>query len=264
MNALMAMTEDTDQKLREYEELLIRRDQLYKDAASYQIAYTQEFGDLILENFKLKLVCIKKKKTISYCRRRLNRGLAINTDRMNAEIEAEMLLYHEQLKDLIGETDAAKNAKRSDEFKVRLAKKIYRRLAKRLHPDINKKTEEHEMLRELWDRIVSAYRRNDPDELDNLEVLVKRALEQLGEEGFAIDDTDLDERIERIERRINEILMTEPYTYGEILASKEQIKAIRNSLEEEKRDYETYLETLQKTLDDILSGEGVKLTWQMN
>ena len=264
MNELMKVADDAKERYKEYEELLIRRDNLYKDAASYQIAYTQEFGDLILENFKLKIECIKKKKTISYCRRRMNRGLAINTDRMNAEIEAEMLLYYEQLLDLSKETDAAKNAKTSGQFKVTLAKKIYRRLAKRLHPDINKKTEENETLRELWERIVRAYHSNDPDELDNLEVLVKRALEQLGEEGIEIDYSNIEDRIERVERQINEILMTEPYTYGEILESEEKKEAVRSSLEEEKRDYETYLEALQKTLDDMLTGEGVKLTWQMN
>ncbi len=264
MNELVVVIDDTKERYKEYEELLIRRDHLYKDATSYQIAYTKEFGELILENFKLKIECIKKKKTISYCRRRLNRGLSINVERMKAEIEGEMLLYYEQFMDLIKETDDAMNSKSSREFKVKLAKKIYRRLAKKLHPDINEKTEGNETLRELWERIVKAYNRNDPDELDNLEVLVKRALEQLGEEGFEIDYSNIEERIERLERQINEILMTQPYTYGEILESEEKKEAIRNSLEEEKNDYEKYLETLQKTLDDMLCGEGVKLTWQMS
>ena len=257
-------TDATDEKMREYEELLIRRDHLYKDAESYRIAYTKEFGELILENFRLKVECIKKKKTISYCRRRLNRGLSIDPDRMNTEIEEEMLLYHEQLKSLIRETEEAKKAKSSGQIRVNLAKKIYRKLAKRLHPDINQKTEGNEILRELWEKILCAYNKNDPDELENLEVLVKRAMEKLGEEGFAIDETDIEERIERVERQINEILMTEPYTYGEILDSEDKKEAVRDSLEEEKNDYERYLETLQKTLDEMLGGEGVKLVWKMN
>ena len=110
MNELMVVAGDAKERYTEYEELLIRRDHLYKDATSYQIAYTKEFGELILENFKLKVECIKKKKTINYCRRRLNRGLSINADRMNAEIEAEMFLYYEQLMDLTKETDEAKNS----------------------------------------------------------------------------------------------------------------------------------------------------------
>ena len=264
MNELMVIKDDTKERYKEYEDLLLRRDQLDRDAGAYLTAYTKEFGDMITENFKLKVECIKKKKTIAYCRRRMNRGLPINTDRMLAEIDEEMKLYYVQLQDMIKETESAKNSKTAGEYACRLAKKIYRRLAKRLHPDINKKTMDNKRLRELWERIRKAYNKYDADELDNLEALVRRALEDLGDEGFEIDHLDIEEKIERIERQINEILVAQPYTYGEILASDEKKEAVRSSLEEEKRDYETYLEALQKTLDDMLTGEGVKLTWQMN
>ena len=89
-NSLMIM-ENSKARSDEYEELLLRRDQLFRESGSYMTAYTQEFGDLITANFELKVECIKKKKTISYCRRRLNRGLSINADRMNAEIEAKLI-----------------------------------------------------------------------------------------------------------------------------------------------------------------------------
>ena len=97
-NSLMIM-ENSKARSEEYEELLLRRDQLFRESGSYMTAYTQEFGDLITANFELKVECIKKKKTISYCRRRMNRGLAIDTTRMQAEIDQEMTLYYTQLRD---------------------------------------------------------------------------------------------------------------------------------------------------------------------
>ncbi len=45
------------------------------------------------QNYQLKMKCIEKRKTIAYCRRRLNRNLPIDIDRMLAEVEEEMRLY---------------------------------------------------------------------------------------------------------------------------------------------------------------------------
>ena len=46
----------------EYEELLLRRDQLFRESGSYMTAYTQEFGDLITANYELKVECVKKRR----------------------------------------------------------------------------------------------------------------------------------------------------------------------------------------------------------
>lgn len=227
-------------------------------------AYTQEFGDMITANFELKVECIKKKKTISYCRRRMNRGLAIDTTRMQAEIDKEMTLYYAQLKEMADDNERAKKAGTISEYRLNRAKKIYRRLTKILHPDINKKTAEDENLRELWEKVAEAYQRSDADALDDLEVLVRRAMDTMGDESFELNLDDIEERIERVENQINEILTTEPYIYGELLNDEEKKQAHKEQLQAEHDDYEQYLESLTKTLDDMLREGGVTLVWQMN
>ena len=248
----------------EYEELLLKRDQLFRECGSYMTAYTQEFGDLISANFEIKIECIKKKKTISYCRRRMNRGLSIDTNRMQAEIDQEMTLYYTQLKEMLEDNDRAKKAGTISEFRLNRAKKIYRRLTKLLHPDINKKTLENENLRELWERIAKAYQHSDADELDDLEVLVRRAMDELGDDNFELNLDDLETRIERVENQINDILTTEPYIYGELLCDEEKKQAYKDQLQAEHEDYEHYLESLTKTLDEMLREGGITLIWQMN
>ena len=254
--------DDPQTKLSEYAELLLKKDQLLKEAASYQIAFTREFGELIVKNFELKLECIREKKTISYCRRRLNRGLPIDTAKMKAEIEQEMKLYCVQLEELIQENKDAHDAKKAGQFEVSRAKKIYRRLAKLLHPDINKKTQTDETLQDLWTRIVDAYRRSDVDELEELEVLTRKVLDDLGEAAFDIDTGDLDRKINKVERWINEILSTEPYTYGELLSDPEKKESYRDQLKAEAADYKEYLNTLKKELDEMLSENGAKIIWR--
>ena len=248
----------------EYAELLIKRDQLLKEADSCQISYTAEFGDLIAENYELKIRCIKKKKTISYCRRRMNRGLPVDTDRMNAEIEWEMLLYYAQLKEMLEDTKAAKTAEKIGQYRYNRSKKLYRKLAKLLHPDINRRTLQVDSLKELWTRIVNAYQLSDVDELEDLEVLVRRAFDELGEDGFELDVSDIEERIESLESRISEILTTEPYTYRELLRDDEKKEALRELLQEEHEEYEVYLADLTRTLDELLRGEGMRIIWKMH
>ena len=98
----------------EYADLLARRDQLLKDSESYKICYTKEFGEQLIDNFELKLECIKMKKSISYCRRVLNRGETINVNAMMEAVESEMTLYKVQLMDKQMDLRAANNSITSD------------------------------------------------------------------------------------------------------------------------------------------------------
>ena len=263
-SGLAEVFDNVQARLEEYEELLVKRDQLFKEAGSYMTVYTAEFGDMITANFELKIECIKKKKMISYCRRRMNRGLSIDAAHMQEEIEQEMTLYYIQLQDMLHDTENAKKAESVGEYRFRRAKKIYHRLAKLIHPDIYGETLMIEKLKELWVRTVSAYQRSDVDELDDLEILVHKALEEMGDEGFEIDLSDIEERIERVESQINEILTTEPYTYGEMLNDEEKKAAFIEQLKAEHDDYEQYLESLTKSLEELLSAGGVTLVWKLN
>lgn len=248
----------------DYTELLVQRDQLEKEAASYFTVYTQEFGELICANFELKIQCIKVKKSISYCRRRLNRGLSVDPSKMEEEIEREMTAYYLQRDELQKSYSRAKEAKNVDGISFMRAKKIYRRLAKLLHPDINEKTEQNAELMDLWNRIVDAYHMSDPQKLEELEVLAKRKLEELGEDGFEKDLSNLKERIERVERQIDNILNTEPYTYKELLMDEEKKKAFRETLQAEHEDFEQYLATLQHALEEMMKEEASKVIWLTN
>ncbi len=261
---LIKAIDNEETRLIEYEELIVKRDELLKAAGSYLTVYTAEFGDMLNANFELKIECIKKKKAINYCRRRMNRGLSIDADRMKAEIELEMKLYNDELKAMIDDTKNCKNAKNVGTFRFERAKKTYRKLAKLIHPDINKKTMEDENLRELWERIVNAYNHSDIDELDDLEVLVLRSLDELGESGFTPAYDDLEERIERIERQINEILTTEPYTYGEILSDDVRKEELKAQLQHEYSNYKEYLEILTNTLDEMLREGGITWVWKLD
>ena len=54
-NFSLERVENDNTRVNEYEELLLKRDQLFRESGSYMTAYTQEFGDMITANFELKV-----------------------------------------------------------------------------------------------------------------------------------------------------------------------------------------------------------------
>ena len=244
-----------------YEELLLRRDQLKKDAFQYQQDYIREFGSLILELFELKMEGIRKKKTIEYCQAALNHGKTVDPDALKAFLERELASFKEKLEEMIREKEAADDAKPITAAKLLKIKRIYHKLVKKIHPDINPRVKESKTLEDLWHQVALAYNCNDLELLQELEVLVESALEQLGEEGEEIDIPDIDERIEKLEHEISVIIETDPYQYKYLLDDEDLIEEKKQDLRDEIRSYQDYLKTLEEVLEDLMH-RGVKITWQ--
>ncbi len=175
----------------EYEKLVIEYDNVRKEALQWKITYTKEFGNLIVSVFSQKITCIKKKKIISYCQAEINKGNTIDRDEMLSQINDEMQEYNRQLIQMISENEEAGSSRNISTSAAAKIKKIYHRLAKMLHPDINPKTDEIPVLKKLWHMIVVSYNANNLNDLEAAEVLVKRELEEIGWENMVIEISDL-------------------------------------------------------------------------
>lgn len=247
-----------------YEELLLQRDNLEREAASIRICYLREFGDLITTSFKLKVECIKKKKIIAYCQQAINKGLQIDMQAINEAISKEMDLYYAELVQLINEYDEAKEAEVVSSSRTNRAKKIYRRIAKRIHPDTFPLTMKNEGLQDLWGRTVAAYHALDPDELADIEVLINKYLKDIGEMYLVMFIPDIEDRIAKLEREIIEITTTEPYVYSELLDDEVGVEEKKCELTEEIQGYERYVDELSDVLRNLLAEGGASITWEMN
>ncbi len=246
-----------------YEEVLMRRDAIRKEAFIYERNFTKEFGDLILEVFRMKIECIRKKKTIEFCQAAANHGKSVDQDRLQEYLKRELAAFQEQLNVMIEDTDAAKKSCRITEADYLRIKRIYHKMVKKIHPDINPMVERSEELRELWQRVVAAYNCNDLKELQEAEILVNKVLEQLGNETMDVEIPDIDEKIEALEAEISKIRETDPYQYKFILEDAEAVQAKKDSLKEEKKAYEEYSDQLEEILKGLLEN-GVSFIWRMN
>lgn len=234
-----------------YEELLLQRDQLEKEAHSYQQAYTCELGDLIVEVFQLKIDCIALKKSIAFCVAARNRGEDIDDSLLQKHLEKCMEAYRYRLDEMIRERDAAQRGKPISFYELGEIKKVYRRLAKQLHPDISNLTEKYPELDKLFRRVMTAYRCNDLKELQELEILINKVLKDNGIESTNVVIPDVLERIEELENEIQEILTTEPYLYKELLADEFRLQSKKDELVKEKENYQTYKNQLELQLNEI-------------
>lgn len=230
--------------LEEYKNLVFKREKLQKDARKYFIAYIREFGELIEKEYSLKIECIKLKKTIAYCQARQNRGDAIFCDELNAYIESVMKDYYDELQTIVSVRNApAEKVAEIDYYKL---KKIYRRLASMLHPDLHPALFEHEEVFALWERISQAYKSNDYDELQKLEVIAVDMVKRYEQEDLAISVENIQTKIVLLKAEIDEIICTDPYRYNELLHDDDAVAEKKTDLQSSIDEYEDYLSELTK------------------
>ena len=247
----------------QYEFLLLKRDQYRNKAGQILISYTKEFGDLINAVFEKKIECIRLKKAIAMCLAYINRGEAVDVDAMNARIDREMTLYYAELEEMLSRTQAAQNARVLPQTVVLEIRRIYRKLVRLLHPDINPATCEFPEAIDLWNRISIAYHSNNLDEMRELEVLAAALTEKMGGNDITVDIPDIEEKIAALEQEINDILAKEPYIYKKILEDADLIREKKDALHSELDEYSRYQNELQQNLDQMLAETGRKVTWRM-
>ncbi len=249
-----------DSRYNEYENLLMNRDRYRKEADSALRQYIRVFGEQIAAVFKQKIACIERKKMLSYCMIYHNRGESVDMTRVQEQLKRDMVEYQQQLNNMIADNEACKNFKRIPEHYVIKIRQIYRRIARKLHPDLNPLTEQHEELMELWRRNITAYNCNDLKEIEEVEVLVDKALEALGQGKTEITIPDIDLKIEKLYEEINKIRTTDPYLYRELLDDPSLVKEKQQELEDELKEYKEYAAQLDQQLKQFIV-EGGTFTW---
>ena len=249
-----------DGRYKEYESLLMERDRYRKEASLALRAYIREFGDLTTAVFKQKIACIERKKTLSLCMMYYNFGEHVDMNKVHAKIAAEMAEYQEQLNAMIANNEACKDFHRIPESDLLRIRQIYRSIARKLHPDLNPLTEQHEELMELWRRNITAFECNDLKELEELEVLVDHALAALGQGQTTITIPDIDEKIEKLYTEIEKIKTTDPYLYIRLLDDTALVQEKEQELEQELKEYEDYASQLDQELKKFIMGGGT-FTW---
>lgn len=260
----MDLIKSTNTRYEEYELLLLDRDQIQKETGQIWTAYIKEFGQLLTDVYEEKLECIKRKKTISYYQAAINHGDAIDPAAIQKYLDKEMASYYADLRQMIQDNETCRNSGTSTSYEVHRSKTLYRRIAKLIHPDINPETDRQDALRELWQRALTAYAHNDVKALSEIEILVRKALKDLGMGEIHIDIPDIDRKIEELKDEIRNIADSEPYMYHVLLDDPEAVSKKKNDLNNELESYRKYRKELDGVIEEMIRNGGVTIRWLMN
>lgn len=245
-----------------YEQLLLKKDQYQKEADIYYAMYLREFGDQIQARFSHKVECIRLRKAITLYQAALNSGVKINQAELQHRLSVEMKRYYEELSQIAQHNEAAKNMTYVSTYTAQLVKKLYRQIAKQLHPDLNPKTAESAVLQDLWNRVAAAYRANDLAELEALQVLVNHQLSEMGNASAPVIIANIDQRITELEKEIKKILENDPYQYRYLLEDDEAVQTRHEEYASEISELMQAAKELQTLLDNVMSKGGYQ--WLMN
>lgn len=252
---------DRNEIYQQYEKLLFERDKYKKQAGEYLRDYIREFGELLTEVFRKKISCIEKKKMITYCQLRLNKGEMIDAQAMNEYIRSEMEAYNQQLANMIQNNELCRSDVVITKSDVMQIKRIYRRIAKNIHPDIHPGTLELPVLSELWVEVMDAYERNDLKALEELEIQINSILREPGDDVPDVEIPDIEEKIKTLEAEIETIMSTDPYQYRFLLEDEEMVREFKEELGEELEEYIRYEKQLIEVLKSLIAG-GAAFTWE--
>ena len=243
-----------------YEELLLRKNELRKEAFQWEQEYIRVFGEDILGVFRAKVECAKKIKTIEFCQRAVNRGMDPDSAEMQAFIARETRELQEHFREMTEAYENAKDTGTVTEAELAEIRKIYRRLVKQTHPDIHPELAGSEKIQGLWNQVTAAYTCNDLKELRELEVLVAAALAENSGTGLRVEIPDLEEKIAALEKEIEEIMSTDPWRYQFLLGDAEAVEEKKRTLREEEKAYREHSAQLDRILEDLLP-EGTVIVW---
>lgn len=226
-----------------YKDLVVQREKVKKEAEHTQIRYIKRFGELIKKDYELKIECIRLKKTISFCQAKVNHGDAILRDDLNAYLETTLDKYYEELQTIVEITNA--EGKPITDIELFKIKRLYRKLAFVLHPDLHPELFSIDGVSELWARINDSYHENDYSSLQSLEVLVNVFLKEHGLSSCDVKIDDVDKKIEAIKDEIEKITQNDPYRLKDLLNDEEAVIAKENEFKQSIKENQSYLIELQ-------------------
>ena len=234
-----------------YEELLIKRDVLNKEAYKYQLAYIREFGELLTQAFEAKIKCIEKKKIIAYCQARKNRGEKISAIELDHYINNVMSDYYDELNSMLETNKSLAHGQSISGMEYRKIKRLYYKIAKQIHPDMNPSLKDDETIKDLWNRTVIAYENNQYEELEELDVLVNSYLASINYQHEELEIPDVYEKIIKLNEEIEEIYRNNPYQYKFLLMDNEAVQEFKEEIQDEIDSYNKYIEELDKIIEDF-------------
>lgn len=223
--------------------------------------YMTKIGNRQLELLNLQLEIKSMQRKIEEFNACFQRNETPSLASINAKILLEMTEVKEQLtkqKEMIVAAGDFLN-KLIIPANPKELKEVYRRLAKKLHPDVS--GNDSDKLNSIWLLVLEAYNRGDLEALKSLEIVyadeLKNIREQEDDEAMIKEKiTFLKSSIKSLNDKISVVLSNFPYTVEALLRNDDLIEIENEKIDKEIMIHEVYLQELITKFDEMTEGYG--------
>ena len=238
--------------------LLLERDELqFVICKNIETEYMLKLGSIEYKAYEAQCLSLRLKRKIELIQAKKNRQEKVIIPAIEETLDTEFAEYQKQLDEQINKmNDALKRSKAevlSDEDNKKL-KKLYRKIVKALHPDINPDVSETQV--NLFDNAVQAYKNGDLNTLKIIGEMVgnsplpeqhKNALTQLNEEKERLQNL-----LKAIRDSIEQIKSEYPYTMKEIIENEEQTEQKKKELENILSQYNELISIYKAKIEEMI------------
>lgn len=252
------LKDDVERLRTELSMLMLERDELrFVICKNIETEYMLKLGSLEYKAYEAQCAVLRLKRKIELIQARKNRQEVINLTVIDKTLDEEFLEYEKKLNEQVEKMNEAlehsKGEYLSEEDNKEL-KKLYRKIVKVLHPDINPEVTEAQI--KMLDNAMNAYKNGDLKSLRIIDEMVgdhklpekhQDALTQLKEE-----KERLDKMVATIQESITKIKSDYPYNVKDILEDEKKVEQKKTELEELLKQYKELAETYNARIKEML------------
>lgn len=238
--------------------LLLERDELrFVICRNIETAYMLKLGGLEYKAYEAQCKALRLRRKIELIQARKNRQEKISISAIEEALDDEFSEYQKNLNRQVKKMNEAierSKCKQLTEEENRELKRLYRKIVKELHPDLNPGVSAEKI--KLFNNAVVSYKNGDLTALKIINEMVgdsdttkrsKNVMLQLAEE-----KEHLQGLLKPIKKSIEDIKSKYPYNLKGIVDSEEKTEQMRRELEHILEQYNVMIETYERTIEEML------------
>lgn len=249
---------EVDKMRTELSILLLERDEIqFVICKNIETEYMLKLGSIEYKAYEAQCAALRLKRKIELIQAKKNRQEKIIISAIEEMLDIEFAEYKKQLDEQICKMNDAimrSKAKSLSEEENKELKKIYRRIVKALHPDINQNISDAQI--QLFDNAVIAYKNGD---LETLRIIGEMVGNNSFPEQYKDAMTQLTEERERLQGMLNSIRESiesikskYPYTMKDILEDTEKTEKKKQELESAIEQYNALISIYKAKVTEML------------